>query len=430
MPEPVCAAAPERADASGSKMDCFEAIRGLAALAVVMLHMTIAFWPGLVYREGPQWQAAPIWLRTLIRFPGKFLINGSMAVTIFFILSGFVLSLSFFKKGSASVLGPAALRRYPRLMFPIAGSVLLTVVLMKAGVVCSGTLAEFRSQCDGTTLNPAAKFSATNPWYWLNYWYNFTPDFRTAFHQATWDAFSGLATYNLVLWTMPIELKGSFLVYGFLALFGGLRLRWLLYVVFGAITVALDPAPLVAGEYYMLDFILGMALCDVWVHNQRTWRKTIGLAPALVLVAVGLFALPLHLKPLSALLVVGAAAVSPRLQQVLSTRWLALLGRLSFGIYLIHMVILCSVGCGTYLLLCRDLGWSPVAASLCGAAATLAVTALAGWAFYHVFDRPTIAFTRWMDGWVAGGRLLPAALSVRLTPMAAKVYAVGARRTA
>ena len=276
MPEPVCAAAPERADVSGSKMDCFEAIRGLAALAVVMLHMTIAFWPGLVYREGPQWQAAPIWLRTLIRFPGKFLINGSMAVTIFFILSGFVLSLSFFKKGSVSVLGPAALRRYPRLMFPIAGSILLTVVLMKAGVVCSGTLAEFRSQCDGTTLNPAAKFSATNPWYWLNYWYNFTPDFRTAFHQATWDAFNGLATYNLVLWTMPIELKGSFLVYGFLALFGGLRLRWLLYVVFGAITVALDPAPLVAGEYYMLDFILGMALCDVWVHNQRTWRKRSG----------------------------------------------------------------------------------------------------------------------------------------------------------
>jgi peptidoglycan/LPS O-acetylase OafA/YrhL len=217
--------------------------------------------------------------------------------------------------------------------------------------------------------------------------------------QATWDAFTGLAFYNEVLWTMPVEFKGSFLVYGFLALFGGLRRRWLLYVIVGGVALATAPPPAVDGEYFMLDFVLGMALCDLWVCNQRTWRKSLPLVPALVVVGVGLFALPLKLKPLSALLVIGAAAASPRLQQALSTRWLAFLGRVSFAIYLVHMMIFCSLGCGTYLLLCRDLGWHHVTGSLAGAGVTLVATILVGWAFYHLVDHPTIALTRRIAAW-------------------------------
>ena len=78
---PIFAAGLDDASAAGSattgtagpKLVCFEAIRGLAALAVVVFHLIVGFWPAMLYRQGPQWDMAPTWLRALVRFPGKFL---------------------------------------------------------------------------------------------------------------------------------------------------------------------------------------------------------------------------------------------------------------------------------------------------------------------------------------------------------------------
>jgi peptidoglycan/LPS O-acetylase OafA/YrhL len=379
-----------------SKLVCFEAIRGLAALVVVVYHIITGFWPAILHREGSHWQATPLWLRALVRFPGKFLWDGGMAVTVFFVLSGFVLSLSFFQKGSSRSLGSAALRRYPRLMFPVAASILLTFLLMVTGAICNRSAGEYIHHVQGITYDPTSSQGESN--HWLMNWYNFTPNFWSALRESVWGAFTGLASYNLVLWTMPIELTYSFLVYGFLALFGGLRNRWLLYAILGTLAVVKDyPAP-VNGAYFMLDFVLGMALCDLWVHNQRTWRKSLGLIPALILVGLALFTV--RFKPLAALIIIGSTAASPRLQQLLSTRCFAFLGRVSFGVYLVHMMVFCSLGCGCYLWLCRNLGWPHLTGTLIAGLVTVVGTLMAGWAFYHLVDRPTIALTHVLDAWL------------------------------
>jgi peptidoglycan/LPS O-acetylase OafA/YrhL len=380
------------------KLVCFEAIRGLAALMVVLSHIIVGFWPALMYKEGPQWDAAPRWFHALVRFPCEKLWDGSLAVAIFFVLSGFVLSLTFFQKGSTKALGSAALRRYPRLMFPVAASVLLTFVLMKTGAICNQAAAQAIHQNQGITYDPQSRPGESH--HWLLVWYNFCPDFVTALHQSTWVAFTGLATYNLVLWTMPIELIGSFLVYSFLALFGGFRRRWLLYAICCGVVLVRDDALPVTGSYYLLNFVLGMALCDLWVYNQRTWQKSLALGPALGLALLGFFAV--KIKLLAALIVIGATAASPRLQQLLSARWLAFLGRLSFGVYLVHMMILASLGCGTYMFLCGNLGWPHLSGCLATALAIVLGTILAAWAFYHLVDRPTIALTRRLDSWLFG----------------------------
>src|SRR5437870_5677227 len=131
----------------------------------------------------------------------------------------------------------------------------------------------------------------------------------------------------------------------------------------------------------MLDFLLGIAACDLWAHNQRTWRKSLPLAPAVVLIALAIFVVPW--KSVTALMVVGVTAAAPRMQQLLGARWLTLLGRLSFALYLVHVPVLCSLGCGLYLHLCAALGWSPVVGSLAGGAAVVAGSLLTAWAFYH-----------------------------------------------
>src|SRR6516225_2013454 len=94
------------------KLACFEAIRGLAALSVALGHFILGFWPGLYFCKGLRWDQLPPALRLFAKFPGNHLWDGHMAVSLFFVLSGFVLSLAGFRRG-APALGLAAARRYP-----------------------------------------------------------------------------------------------------------------------------------------------------------------------------------------------------------------------------------------------------------------------------------------------------------------------------
>jgi peptidoglycan/LPS O-acetylase OafA/YrhL len=371
------------------KLVCFEAIRGLASLAVLVSHTLLGFWPGLYFRQGLGWHEFPAWMQLLARFPGRFLWDGQMAVALFFVLSGFVLSLTYLREGSTSVLGSAAVRRYPRLMLPVAASVLLAFILLITGATCNQAAVRWMNEVQGLQLTGKEAPGWSN--IWLTCFYNFSPDYREALREGGWGAFISPALYNPVLWTMPIELKGSFLVYGFLALFGGLRNRWLLYAILGGLLV-------LGKEFFFLEFLLGMALCEVWVYNQKVWRKALPLAPALVVAGVGLFAVPW--KPLTAFLVVAATAASPGLQQWLSGRWLAFLGRISFGLYLVHMPVLCSLGCGVYLIGCRELGWTHATGALVGTLATVVGSLAGAWVFTQVVDGPTLAVTRWMDVWL------------------------------
>ncbi len=363
---------------AADKLACFEAIRGLASLAVVIAHTLLSFFPAMYACFGPGWDRLSAEWQWLARL-GRCLWDGPTAVAVFFVLSGFVLSLNFFRDGSSPALASAASRRYLRLMLPVAASVLLAYTLLAAGAMSNQVVVQLENEAQEAPPGEPA---------WLGCHYNFAPSFQRALREAVYGAFFRLARYNEVLWTMPVELRGSFLVFGFLALFGRLRNRWVFYGVLGGMLFYQH-------EYRLLNFLLGMGLCDLWVHNSRTWRLSLPLAPALALIAVALFMVPW--KPLIALLIVGTVAAAPRLQQWLASRWLGWLGRVSFGLYLVHMPVVCSLGCGLYVFLCRDLGWSHNAGGVLAALVGLTASLLAGWIFYHVVDRPTIVLTRWID---------------------------------
>jgi peptidoglycan/LPS O-acetylase OafA/YrhL len=397
-------------------LECFDSLRGLAALAVVIAHLILALWPGVYFRTGPAWDQCPTWLQIIYIFPGKYLVNGHLIVPAFYVISGFVLSLTFFRGGAPSALGSAAARRYLRLMLPVAASILLAYTLLKCGAICNQTAVKVLDGAYGISAQSPPAADLVSSHQWLGTYYNFSPSFLSALREATWGAFTGVAQYNLVLYTMPDELAGSFLVFGFLALFGGARNRWLLYSVVGGVC-------LLAARLNLLDFVVGMALCDLWRRNQQTWRRVLPLAPALLLIAAAVFLVPGKLR-CQAYLVMGAVVASPRLQTLLTARWLTFLGRVSFGLFTLHMPIFCSLGCGMYLLLCRTLGWSQGAAAVTAALISLTATFPAAWVFYHCVDRPTLALTRWLD--VRLFRPRPTATTAA-TPLTAPAPAVAPR---
>ena len=83
---------------TGNKIKCLEGIRGIAAFIVLLHHFTLGFYPAyysMNLAEGhmDNGNVEKMVGTSLLNF----FVNGSMAVSIFFVLSGIVLSYSFFK---------------------------------------------------------------------------------------------------------------------------------------------------------------------------------------------------------------------------------------------------------------------------------------------------------------------------------------------
>jgi peptidoglycan/LPS O-acetylase OafA/YrhL len=379
--------------AGSDKMECFEAIRGVASLGVLFGHLIIAFWPHLYIgaREIPP--TFPRVVRWFALSPFKVLYDSQFAVTLFFLLSGFVLSLSFFKSRSTEALTSAAVRRYFRLMIPASASILLAYLILKLGWMYNVRACQFMSERLGV------------PHTWLGYFYTFSPHLGHALKECVWDTFFLRSTYNANLWTMSIELAGSFVVYNFLALFGTARNRWLLYAVLAGVFVY-------SKQLFLLDFLLGMMLCDAYMATQ-TWRHRLPVLLAVPVALAGLYLV--SLKPfgtfdwrflqleknpcyeaLGGLLLIGSVAFSPRLQRLFDNWVLSFLGKISFGLYLIHLSLICSLASGLYLLLGRKLGLAHHPAALIAAAACLAASLTGAWLMYLGVDRPAIATGKWI----------------------------------
>jgi peptidoglycan/LPS O-acetylase OafA/YrhL len=360
---------------ASTRLDALESVRGLAALVVVFHHLALTFWPAAYTANSPL----------------RFLLDGKFAVSVFFVLSGVVLSYSFFNKPSRNALGSATIRRYFRLTPPILASVLVAYGLMAAGAFANAPL--------------AAAVGRDDPW--LRDLYDFEPSLTGAVKEGLYGVYVDYhesQTYNNVLWTMRTELFGSLFVFVLQALFGTLPRRWVLYLLIGAGLY---------GRYrFFLDFLVGVAVCDCYLMDRGRRRPiAIGAWGGAVLLAAGVVigsVLPDSLRPVlgfsprkfdtqtvGAILVIGTALFCPFWRRQLESGWLVWLGRLSFSLYLLHLSIICSLGCRTFLALYVDHGWPYHWAAVASSAVAVPTSLAAAWVMTRLVDQRAIAL-----GWV------------------------------
>ena len=334
-----------------------DGLRGIAALAVVLAHYVLVFAPFLV---GPFATERHTRFDHLIATtPLQLPTSGDFAVSIFFVLSGFVLSLSFFKYRDVKVLTSAAARRYFRLAIPALASILLSYILLRFGLMY---------------LHQAATFSQSFSLFGA-FW-NFPVQLGRAIFEGVYgiwfNTYSTAGSYNPVLWTMHYELFGSFLLFLFLGLFGKLRNRWLLYGLFGLVFL----------KTYYLCFILGIALCDLSVNTKSlnairprylwaalpvsiflgTWVSS-GIYPTIYRHMHLPFFTDEQLQPFAhvvgaAIMVLVVLRLKP-LSKLLETRPLQYLGRVSFALYLTHFIVLGSLASFVFYKLYPVYGYRP-----------------------------------------------------------------------
>src|ERR1700722_1765234 len=105
-----------------------EGLRGLAAAMVVAWHFVWAFAPSQLgsVAGSPE--------QGLVGSPIAASIDGPAAVVLFFVLSGFVIPLRFFRSGQARTVVQAAAKRWPRLAGLSVLAVLFSYVLFRLGL--------------------------------------------------------------------------------------------------------------------------------------------------------------------------------------------------------------------------------------------------------------------------------------------------------
>jgi len=371
------------------KLGALQTIRGLGALIVVFAHLAAVFPPVMVPGNTPEARRAAELL--LGQFPVSVLVSGRFAVSMFFVLSGFVLSARYLgprPAGSTELCGAIA-KRAARLWPMVIASVLFSTVLGRLGLTRHVEAAAFTG----------AEWLVTQT-YWNQGWVRI--GMQVIAHPFT----AGVA-FNPPLWTIGVALNGSMLVYFLLLFSRGSRWRGWIYAA----------ALLVFRNDQMAAFVVVVVLADGWL----TWKWCAQWASS-PLVAVPVAAVALFLagwsegsapgEPSPALyawlpriafgaagwhfvgatlllaVVLGCPRVRPSLEGKVG-RWF---GSISYALYATHFPVIWSVGCAVFLGLRPHLPYPAAAglASLAALAASLFVACL----FERYVDRPSLSLAQ------------------------------------
>ena len=368
------------------KIQSLESIRGIACLMVVLSHISLTFFPFIHAFEGKAKTGEYQFQALIHETPLSVLFSGLSAVYIFFVLSGYILTkvaLSKPKEEFLVSLTDMALRRYPRLMIPAAISCLIAVMLLNLVSVPKDSLSDWINALYGDTGHYS--------FYGALYSGAFESFFRPVY-----------STYNPVLWTLRIELLGSFLVYLICLNRQLIRLRCFLFTLF-ILTLWLGYSGTIS-----LGTSLGLVsfYAGYLIYTKGSLSSS-NRGPILLL--LGCYLGGMHNTSnaysfiydvlgenayeicnfLSGFLIVYSVTTSRRLSRFFSNDFGNLIGKLSFSVYLLHLPMIASVG-----VLFFNFGFEQsnnyLASALFASIGSIVLTFCLAYFFYKAIDQQAI----------------------------------------
>lgn len=359
-----------------NKLLAVESIRGLACFMVVLSHLSLTFFPylhnfGFLDPKGHEVQSF------LHHSPFAFFFSGTAAVSVFFVLSGFILT-KVALKASAQPDGMLSmgLKRYPRLMIPALASCMLAYVAfewMKIQGRGMGFLFSY-GQFDYSLLG--------------------------AIYSGAIDCFfvSGRSPYNPVLWTMKVELIGSFFIYLLCFNKVSMKAAWLPGALI-ALILGLTAARWIGGALGLglVSFYGGYLFC---LH-----ARPISWTASIFILLAGLYLAGAHNDSasyfyihqlvgqytyefcnfLSGFLIVYAILFNKETSALISGRVFVFMGQVSFSVYLIHLPIIAVFGTWCFGLFMGQTG-DFVQSAMASSVVTIGLTYACAFLFYKVVD--------------------------------------------
>ena len=362
---PIAAeSAPVKPEKGSQRIVALDSLRGLAALIVVFHHLD-----NVLDEDGSNAVLGQIFHHS----PLRILVDGRTAVMLFFVLSGFALSVSIGKNFSYAKY---LVRRLCRLMIPCSAGILLAAAAY--------------------LLVQPQPIPALGGWFNHLVWNEPLTGGLVLRHILMTGTEQDTSLMN-VLWSLVVELRISliFPVLYFLA-----RKRTGLaavaavgmYIVFRLLEIRSDNyvpffnrdwiVALINLGYYIPFFIAGIIarenldLLRKWMGKLHWSVALIGLLIALRLEESGID----YQIGIGAFLTIVFCVSSPLLSRALSVRPIEWLGKVSYSLYLVHLTLLTTV---------FHLFYGKVNSYLLSAI-VVAGSLLLAQGFYHLFEAPSI----------------------------------------
>lgn len=302
---------------TGARFLALDGLRGFAALAVVLHHFAS------VYRIKPRWYLAPF-------------TAGTAAVLLFFLLSGFVLSVPFWQTGTNGSYTRYLTRRFFRIYVPYFAALVLAIAA-------------------------ALRYTDTHhPFHWYyRTWQTPVTPWLIGHHLLV----LGSTELNPAFWSLRFEVQLSVLFPALLLLLRVISARTaavaftILFTLasFAIDNAARDPHLILELLKYSGLFAGGALLARALPRFRTHWDRLVAPARyASVVLALTLFfgypdhildrhhvAMPSDLLPsLGAALLLVLALFSASVGRFLQSRIPLYLGRISYSVYLLHGTIL------------------------------------------------------------------------------------------
>lgn len=358
----------------------------------MLWHNFLAFFPGATSSTAPI--RSKLLEISVFKSPLSIFFAGDLAVYVFFVLSGFVISIGHFRNPVPENLRRSFFRRYVRLMPTAFASVIAAFMLLKLGWFFNHQASEI-----------------THSW-WLPIHWTSTP---TELPVAIWSGLYGMwfggfdpgSAYNSNLGTLAIELVGSIAVFATLLLmqvfYVTLRFRICIYFLLICECIAVSPT-----DPHYIIFFFGMILADLYCNAPRFFGQS--NVRGIVIFAIGVFFgsenisninMPYYepltrfydyfdVHPLtyswalSSILLLLGVLCAPALQRVFCLSVFRVLGDYSFALFVCHTIVLGSATCWVFLWLSDHWAADYRAVVAIAFAATLPLLAAATIALRHV----------------------------------------------
>ena len=320
-----------------------DGLRGLAALSVVFSHLALWYFPEAHSGIGPTMTSASATALWLYHSPVSFFYKGGYAVSVFFVLSGFVLATICMKKRAESIyLAKATAKRYIRLGGPVAASIFLCIILKSLGL--------FHNTDLGISVPLSNAYDSGADWW-------------AAIKSAVYGAMLyGDRSFNYVLWTISIEFYGSLLVFSLVGIFGvsnlvfrraALLLSLVFFVqagqlvnysmfFFGAWLSTFRFKPPHSHNGLAITAIIGGLYLGGYAPTSDSYSLLVKLANTLQANGIKLNWPAVHACLGAVLLIYGTLALKS-IHSILSSSALSWMGAISFSLYLTHSFVLTAI---------------------------------------------------------------------------------------
>lgn len=363
------------------KLKVIDGIRGIAAFIVVLSHLVYTYFP-YVHRNPDDDSIILYPIQSYIyNSPFGFMFSGTMAVYIFFILSGYILTYVIQSQYSKRKIITMSLKRYPRLMIPTLVSCVLAYLSFSYFLT------------DKTMLSS-----------WIQNFGSFNFTFLGAIYNGTVESFLfGKSSYNFVLWTMQIELLGSFLIFGIL-FFGEKYNSWTYYSILSKFTIIIFFLLLVVAN--IISSKLGLGLVALLIgHMFYLYGKNINSFFLIPLFILGLYFASIHNESssysmitsvfgtysyelfnfLSSIFIIYSVIFSKKLNTFFSAKIFIFMGKVSFSVYLIHLILISTFSIYIFNMFSKDLNYA--LSSILSSIITVIVIYIFSFLYYKYIDK-------------------------------------------